>query len=49
VLLAAHEWGCPPWEITGDQDRRLTWYMRWLAYAEQRTKRQEMETAWQTP
>jgi len=47
VLLAAHEWGCPPWEITGSGSR-LVWFQRWAAYAEQRSLKQQGD-AWQTP
>jgi len=35
VLLAAEEWGVPPWEIAGGA--RVTWYLRWVEYHNMRT------------
>lgn len=33
VLQAAEAWGCPPWEVTGEQPtNRLLWMMRRGAY-----------------
>ena len=30
-ILAASDWGVPPWEIAGG-GTQLQWYMRWSAY-----------------
>lgn len=46
VLVAAQEWGVPPWEIVGGmqaEGERLRWFWRWQKYAEQRAKKIESE------
>jgi len=30
ILLAAHEWGIPPWDIMADS--KIIWYLRWVEY-----------------
>ncbi|CUS05403.2 protein of unknown function [Candidatus Promineifilum breve] len=33
VLQAAEEWGCPPWEITGESPPgRVLWFLRRSVY-----------------
>jgi hypothetical protein len=41
VLIAAEEWGCPPWEIAGGD--KLKWYFRWQEYAKHRAKKQRID------
>ena len=40
VLLAAEEWGCPPWEIAGGS--KYQWFTRWNFYKSQVNKKQNM-------
>ena len=37
VLLAAAEWGCPPWEVAGGGSPAL-WFFRWRVLADQRAQ-----------
>lgn len=30
VLLAAREWGRPPWELAGGA--KVLWYLRWIEF-----------------
>jgi len=39
VLVAAQEWGCPPWEIAGGG--KMTWFYRYLEYRMQMQKARE--------
>jgi hypothetical protein len=33
ILQAAESWGCPPWEVTGEQPpNRVLWFLRRGAY-----------------
>jgi hypothetical protein len=41
VLIAASEWGTPPWEIAGGS--RLTWYLRWNEWKKLEHKRMQQE------
>jgi len=45
VLVAAEEWGCPPWEIAGGN--KLQWFFRWTEYQPRRekAKRKAIENA----
>jgi len=39
--MMAEKWGCPPWEITGENlniKKRLRWFLRWMLYTEQVNK-----------
>jgi hypothetical protein len=42
VLIAAEEWGTPPWEIAQDGDQ-VTWFVRWTEYRAAINKRSEIE------
>jgi hypothetical protein len=51
VLIAAAEWGCPPWIVIGQEHpspaERSRWFWRWRAFAEQREKKRQLdEDAW---
>jgi hypothetical protein len=36
VLIAAEEWGTPPWKVLrGD---KLTWWVRWLVWRSERAR-----------
>lgn len=39
VLMAAREWGCPPWEIA-EGGSRLLWFNRWSYWTGQLHKAQ---------
>ena len=41
VLVAADEWGTPPWEIAGGS--RLLWWLRWQAWKTQAAKKAELD------
>lgn len=42
VLLAAEDWGMPPWEIAADSDP-VTWFYRWAEYKHWRAKAEETQ------
>jgi len=47
VLLAAEDWGCPPWEVIGEeptQEARWKWFKRWEFYAAQRSVKHKIDT-----
>jgi hypothetical protein len=47
VLLAAEEWGVPPWEIAGGA--KYLWFTRWNFFRGQVNKKQAGEARkWQT-
>lgn len=31
IIIAAEDWGLPPWEVSGDGER-VKWFYRWAAY-----------------
>jgi hypothetical protein len=37
VLIAAEDWGMPPWEIAGDGER-VKWFLRWAEFKHWRGK-----------
>lgn len=39
VLIAAQEWGSPPWEIAGGN--KLTWLYRWMYWRSQQNKKDQ--------
>jgi hypothetical protein len=46
VLLAAEDWGCPPWVVTGEpdtQETRWKWLKRWEFYAAQRSVKHKID------
>jgi hypothetical protein len=38
VLVAAEEWGVPPWQIAPDALSEIEWFMRWQFYRGQVSK-----------
>jgi hypothetical protein len=43
VLIAARDWGCPPWAITGEgDDEHLSWLLRWEFLKSQEVKAERL-------
>lgn len=42
VLIAAEDWGLPPWEIAGDGEP-VKWFYRWAEYKHWRNKAEEQQ------
>jgi len=36
-MIAAAEWGVPPWDIAGGD--KMTWMMRWIYWKDQQGKK----------
>jgi hypothetical protein len=42
VLIAAEDWGTPPWEIAGDGER-IKWFYRWAEFRHWRGKAEQAQ------
>jgi len=42
VLIAAAEWGIPPWELAGGT--KLVWWYRWIRYQNLRSEKYKQDT-----
>lgn len=40
ILVAAAEWGCPPWLIAGGD--AVEWFFKWQFWKEQQAKAEEV-------